>query len=63
MPNASQTESWRAPKDQLPPENTVVLTMNSHGDVTELKRIGRLWFVPDGRMYVYYEPTFWRFKP
>lgn len=21
---------------------------------------GRLWFVPDGSMYVYYEPTHWR---
>jgi hypothetical protein len=25
-----------------------------------LKRSGRLWFFPDGSMYVYYEPTHWR---
>jgi len=25
-----------------------------------LKRLGRLWFFPDGSMYVYYEPTHWR---
>lgn len=25
-----------------------------------LKRIGNLWFVPDGSMYVYYAPTHWR---
>lgn len=25
-----------------------------------LKRSGSLWFVPDGSMYVYYEPTHWR---
>jgi len=24
-----------------------------------LKRSGRLWFVPDGSMYVYYQPTHW----
>lgn len=25
-----------------------------------LKRSGRLWFLPDGSMYVYYTPTHWR---
>lgn len=25
-----------------------------------LKRQGRMWFVPDGSMYVYYTPTHWR---
>lgn len=25
-----------------------------------LKRQGRLWFTPDGAMYVYYTPTHWR---
>lgn len=25
-----------------------------------LKRDGRMWFTPDGRMYVYYTPTHWR---
>jgi hypothetical protein len=24
-----------------------------------LKRRGRLWFFPDGSMYVYYTPTHW----
>ncbi len=24
-----------------------------------LKRMGRLWFYPDGSMYVYYTPTHW----
>lgn len=28
-----------------------------------LKRKGRLWFIPDGSMYVYYEPKFWRTLP
>lgn len=25
-----------------------------------LRRSGNLWFVPDGSMYVYYQPTHWR---
>jgi hypothetical protein len=25
-----------------------------------LKRKGRLWWFPDGSMYVYYTPTHWR---
>lgn len=25
-----------------------------------LRRSGRLWFVPEGTMYVYYTPTHWR---
>ncbi|WP_225784496.1 hypothetical protein [Xenophilus sp. Marseille-Q4582] len=25
-----------------------------------LKRQGRLWYFPDGSMYVYYTPTHWR---
>jgi hypothetical protein len=27
-----------------------------------LKRDVRLWFVPDGSMYVYYTPTHWRLR-
>ena len=30
---------------------------------TTLKRSSRLWFLPDGSMYVYYTPTHWRFAP
>lgn len=29
-------------------------------NVQALKRQGRLWFYPDGSMYVYYQPTHWR---
>lgn len=28
-----------------------------------LKRQGKIWFYPDGSMYVYYTPTHWRLKP
>lgn len=43
------------------PEKVVVLTKidDEHGMRNEqpLKRMGRLWWYPDGSMYVYYTPT------
>jgi hypothetical protein len=46
------------------PEGVVVNTKISDigGDRNEqkLKRSGRLWFFPDGSMYVYYTPTHWQ---
>lgn len=53
-------QDWYRPQDKLPPNGVVVNVMLSHGEVTQLKRQGRLWFVPDGSTYVYYEPTFWQ---
>ena len=47
------------------PQNVPVMTKidHLHGIRNEqvLKRSGRLWFVPDGSSYVYYEPTHWRY--
>jgi hypothetical protein len=46
------------------PEGKVVETKIDDGagvrNVAKLKRSGRLWFVPDGSVYVYYTPTHWR---
>ena len=46
------------------PEDRVVLTKidDAAGErnVQSLRRRGRLWFVPDGSMYVYYAPTHWK---
>lgn len=53
-------ERWFRPDDQLPKDGEIVDVMLSNGRTTQLKRSGRLWFVPDGSMYVYYEPTFWK---
>lgn len=53
-------DRWVKLSDRLPEEGVVVDVMKSDGEITQLKRRGRLWFVPDGIMYVYYEPTFWR---
>jgi len=56
---------WIPCSDQLPDEHVVVVT-KIHGEgecernVQPLKRQGRLWFFPDGSMYVYYTPTHWR---
>ena len=54
---------WIETEKALPPERVVVATKisNSEGERNhqDLKRIGRLWFVPDGSMYVYYTPTHW----
>ena len=56
--------AWHRVSENLPPEGVVVLTkISDHlGDRNEttLKRRGRLWFVPDGSMYVYYTPTHWQ---
>jgi len=43
------------------PENKVVMTKIDDRlgvrNVQRLKKIGNLWFYPDGKMYVYYAPT------
>jgi hypothetical protein len=58
------SEDWIKTFDKLPPEGVVVATkIDDAGGVRNeqpLKRNGRLWFFPDGSMYVYYEPTHWR---
>ena len=46
------------------PERVEVMTIiaDERGPRNEqsLVRKGNLWWVPDGRMYVYYDPTHWR---
>jgi hypothetical protein len=46
------------------PEGVVVMTKIDDADgcrnEQELKRRGRLWWLADGSMYVYYTPTHWR---
>lgn len=46
--------------EKLPPEGEVVQTISPNGLESQLKRNGNLWFFPDGSMYVYYTPLFWR---
>lgn len=51
---------WIECGNQLPEEGKAVETLSPGGMVSKLKRSGRLWFFPDGSMYVYYTPQAWR---
>lgn len=55
---------WIACSKVLPDNGLVVETKiddeNGPRNQQRLKRENRLWFVPDGSMYVYYTPTHWR---
>jgi hypothetical protein len=55
---------WIVCSDRLPPDGELVESkiddrLGKRNEV-RLKRSGRLWFVPDGSIYVYYTPTHWR---
>ena len=52
---------WVRTVDQPPENNVIVETMDSTGRVSLLKRDGRLWWLSDGSMYVYYTPMMWRY--
>lgn len=52
---------WINVNEELPKEGVVVHAMlGKRRVVTDLKRRGRLWFLSDGSMYVYYTPTHWQ---
>lgn len=57
-------QNWIRTETQLPEDGVIVETKIDDVDgvrnVQSLKRQGRLWFLPDGHMYVYYSPTHWR---
>lgn len=56
---------WKETRKELPPIDVVVDTkiddINGPRNEQKLKRMGNLWFMPTGGMYVYYTPTHWRF--
>lgn len=56
--------NWKPITANDPPEGQIVMTKidDERGERNEqaLKRKGRLWFLTDGSMYVYYTPTHWR---
>lgn len=59
--------TWKRCRNELPSDGEVVSTKihDDSGPRNEqlLKRQGRLWFFPDGSMYVYYTPTHWHRVP
>ena len=53
-------QDW-CPTDRiLPEEGKVVWAMDSGGHVQTLKLSSGLWWFPDGSMYVYFTPLFWK---
>lgn len=57
---------WRRIDTQPPPQDTVVetkiLDYRGERNIADLKLVDRLWWLPDGSMYIYYTPTHWRPK-
>jgi hypothetical protein len=55
---------WTSTAHALPPDGELVLTKiddaNGVRNEQPLRRSGRLWFVEDGSIYVYYTPTHWK---
>ena len=58
--------NWIDCNDRLPPDREVVETKidDVQGGCRNVQPLyldsGRLWFLSDGSMYVYYTPTHWR---
>lgn len=66
METKIDNEKWFRISDDPPPDRLVVETkIDDEGgcrNVQDLKRVGNLYYTPDGAMYVYYTPTHWRFR-
>jgi len=56
------SQNWTPTERELPPDGEVVETMDSGGNEQDLRRQGNLFWFPDGSMYVYYVPKFWKLK-
>lgn len=56
--------NWLPISRHAPPQGVKVMTIiqDEQGSRNEQALVlkGRLWFLPDMSMYVYYEPTHWR---
>lgn len=67
MSESEQGRDWHRVQTIVPANGVVVETKidDEQGERNRgtLKRQNRLWFVPDGSMYVYYTPTHWRPLP
>lgn len=54
---------WKSIKEENPPKGRIIKTRidDAHGirNEQELKWDGKLWWLPNGSMYVYYTPTHW----
>lgn len=56
--------TWISCARERAPEGVLVETkvddVKGVRNVQKLTRRGNLWWIPEGTMYVYYEPTHWR---
>lgn len=51
-------KNWISIRAQLPEENILVnAKLGRYRIVEKLKRVGNLWFCPDGSLYVWGAPT------
>lgn len=53
---------WARTAEAMPPEGIVVDTISPGGLQQPLKLVGRLWYIPDGTTYVYYDPIMWSWR-
>lgn len=60
----SQTIEWISVSEEKPPQNTVVDTKVDDKDgirnEQKLQLKSRMWWHPDGSIFVYYTPTHWK---
>lgn len=58
-------DMWKSILKHKPPTNLAIMTKIDDGNNSRneclLKFDGRLWWTPDGGMYVYYTPTHWKY--
>ena len=52
--------NWTRVDKELPAQKREVMTLSEGGIEQSLMLQGKLWFHPDGSMYVYYTPVYWR---
>jgi len=55
--------SWKVVKQENPPKEQLILTKiddkNGERNIARLSFDGKLWWLPNKSMYVYYTPTHW----
>jgi hypothetical protein len=62
VPDPAPANDWQ-PIDTAPEGVEVMTKIDGSGNEGRLVRQGRLWFLPDRSMYVYYTPTHWKPMP
>jgi hypothetical protein len=58
-----QEEKWTPTSSSMPNSGKKVDWMDSQGNIVMGGSVsGKLWFLPENGMYVYYTPQFWRYS-